>query len=520
MKSPDSSPSGSATSDVARALHRWGLPPALLQELSAVTDETTALYLRLNELAADELSERRSTVARRRAVREVNGSDSAKAWMYRTSDPGDITRVGSLKGQRLAVKDCIQVTGVPMTLGTDFFRHLPTSDAPAVSRALASGASLAGTTVCEALCLSGSSFTSATGAVPNPFDPERSAGGSSSGSAVVVALGEADIALGTDLGGSVRNPASWCGVTGLKPTFGVIPYTGAMATEASMDHIGLIARRAQQIEPFLVALAGPDGVDHRQVSALPLRPLTEDPRLRIGLVSEGFGHALADPRVDDAVRSAAHALGSLHHPRGVMDISIPLHTHAPDIHAPIAGEGALITLFERSLQDSNDLAFYDDDLAENFAAAIRERPADLPLNAVATLVATSTARMRNDGTVIAKAQRMRRALRAQYNNALTQHDLLIMPTVPMLPHRLPRVPLSMQEHRRLAFEMHDNNCATNLTGHPSITIPCAVIDGMPVGLLLIGRHFEDRQLIAAAAQFQENCFEPPIPQELPRGRLQ
>ena len=492
-------------------MHRWNLPAALLRELSDITDETTALHDRVRTLAADERNRSASDADGHRVVHAVLGSDRSKAWMYQTSGGIEAKQGGELTGQRLAVKDCIQVAGVPMTLGTHFFRHVATTDAPVVGRAVAAGAVVTGTTVCEALCLSGSSFTSATGAVPNPFDPERSAGGSSSGSAVVVAFGEADIALGTDLGGSVRNPAAWCGVTGLKPTFGVIPYTGAMATEASMDHIGLIARRADQIDPFLVALAGPDGVDQRQLGASALRAPTEPGQLRIGLVTEGFGHARADPRVDDAVRKAARSFGALHHASRVVDISIPLHAHAPDIHAPIAGEGTLITLFERSLQHSNVLACYDADMAENFAEVIRARSADLPLNAIAALVATATARMRNGATAVANAQRLRRTLRAQYDAALERHDVLVMPTVPMLPHLLPRTPLSLQEHRRLAFEMHDNNCATNLTGHPAISVPCAVIDGLPVGMLLIGRHFEDRQLIAAAAQFQARCFEPPTP---------
>ena len=100
---------------------------------------------------------------------------------------------------------------------------------------------------------------------------------------------------------------------------------------------------------------------------------------------------------------------------------------------------------------------------------------------------------------------------AQYEAVLQQHDVLVLPTVPMLPHLLPRESLSVREYRRLAFEMHDNNCATNLTGHPSITIPCAMIDGLPVGMMLIGRHLEDLDLIALAARFQQECFAPPQP---------
>lgn len=496
--------------DVRDAARLWGAPARLLGELTEVADETVALHQRLRELAVREGAASPDAVAQRPDVDEVLGRDDGRAWMYRVDGPGPIaTADGALQGQRLAVKDCIAVAGVPMTLGTGFFRHVPGENAPAVERALAHGATLAGTTVCESLCLSGSSFTSATGPVPNPFDAERSAGGSSSGSAVVLARGEADLALGTDLGGSVRNPAAWCGITALKPTFGVVPYTGAMATELTMDHVGLMARTAAALEPFLVALAGPDDADSRQVGVGPLRP-ARDGDVRVALVTEGFGHPRADARVDRAVREAAALLATLAgSPLG--EVSVPLHRHAPDIHASIAGEGGLVTLFEQSLQGSNHTGPYDAALAAAFADALRDHPDELPLNAIATLVATSVARHRSGGAVPAIAQPLRQRLRAQFDRALRDHDVLVMPTVPMLPHRLPTESLPVREYRRLAFENHDNNCALNLTGHPALSIPCALVDGLPVGMMVIGRHLHDLDLLALAARFQDQCFAPPTP---------
>jgi amidase len=204
----------------------------------------------------------------------------------------------------------------------------------------------------------------------------------------------------------------------------------------------------------------------------------------------------------------ADDLGALlGHPVG--DVEVPLHRHAPDIHAAIAGEGTLVTIFEQSLQGSNHAGPYDAAMAGAFATALADRREELPLNAMATLVATAVARERSGGAVPAIAQQLRRRLRAQYDDALRDHDVLVMPTVPMLPHLLPTEPLSLREHRRLAFEMHDNNCATNLTGHPAVTVPCAVIDGLPVGMMLIGRHLEDLDLLALAARFQRDCFASP-----------
>jgi amidase len=112
---------------------------------------------------------------------------------------------------------------------------------------------------------------------------------------------------------------------------------------------------------------------------------------------------------------------------------------------------------------------------------------------------------------MALAQALRARLRGQYDAALARFDLLVMPTVPMLPHLLPKGPLPPAEHQKLAFEMHDNNCATNLTGHPALSVPCAMLDGLPVGMLLIGRHLDDHLLLRVARRFQEEVFVPPAP---------
>lgn len=497
------------TNDVREAARLWGIPTRLLDELAAVTDDAVKLHQRLLDLAVNEGTAILAPALERADIVEVLGTDPGRAWMFRLSEPTlGAAEAGPLHGQRLAVKDCIAVAGVPMTIGTSFFRHVPTQHASVVERALAHGATLEGTTVCESLCLSGSSFTSSTGPVPNPFDADRATGGSSSGSAAVIARGEADIALGTDLGGSVRNPAAWCGITALKPTFGVVPYTGAMATEITMDHIGLMARTASALEPFLLALAGPDEADSRQAGVESLLPAgNRNPR--IALVAEGFGQQRADARIDRAVRNAAAILAALVAHSTLDEVSVPLHRHASDIHASIVGEGSLVTLFEQALQGSNHAGPYDPALAAAFAVALRDRPDQLPLNAMATLVATSVARRRSGGAVPAMAQPLRRRLRAQYDEALKHHDVLVMPTVPMLPHRLPTESLPLGEYRRLAFEMHDNNCATNLTGHPAVSVPCAVINGLPVGMMLIGRHRDDLNLLAIAVQFQAGCFAPP-----------
>src|SRR5262245_4388211 len=152
------------------------------------------------------------------------------AWYVRT----EITDAesGPLSGRTIAVKDNTMVAGVPMMNGSETLEgFVPTRDATIVSRLLAAGATIAGKAVCEDLCFSGGSHTSRTGPVRNPWDPERSAGGSSSGSAALVAAGEVDLATGGDQGGSVRIPSAFSGTVGHKPTHGLVPYTGAFPIE-------------------------------------------------------------------------------------------------------------------------------------------------------------------------------------------------------------------------------------------------------------------------------------------------
>jgi amidase len=167
---------------------------------------------------------------------------------------------------------------------------------------------------CEDLCLSGGSHTCATGPVRNPWDLTRSAGGSPSGSAALVAHNDVDLALGGDQGGSIRIPSCWCGTVGHKPTYGLVPYTGAFPLEYTLDHLGPIARTVTDAAAFLEAIAGRDGLDPRQPADVRPEPYTQRLIERLGslkvtIVTEGFGWAnLSEPDIDEAVRDAAHLL--------------------------------------------------------------------------------------------------------------------------------------------------------------------------------------------------------------------
>ena len=146
--------------------------------------------------------------------------------------------------------------------------YIPDNDATVVTRILDAGGTILGKATCEDLCLSGSSFTSMPHPVTNPHDPGRAAGGSSSGSAVLVSIGAVDMALGGDQGGSIRMPASWTGIYGLKPTHGLVPYTGAFPIELTLDHCGPMAGTVEDVALLLSVIAGEDGHDPRQINVV------------------------------------------------------------------------------------------------------------------------------------------------------------------------------------------------------------------------------------------------------------
>jgi len=177
----------------------------------------------------------------RASTRPDDADNPLGAWYVRTEIRG--SDHGPLAGRTVAVKDNVAVAGVPMMNGSHTLEgFVPQRDATVVSRLLAAGATITGKAVCEDLCFSGGSHTSVTGPVRNPWDPSRTTGGSSSGSAALVAAGEVDLAIGGDQGGSIRMPAAFSGIVGHKPTHGLVPYTGAFPIELTLDHLGPMTR--------------------------------------------------------------------------------------------------------------------------------------------------------------------------------------------------------------------------------------------------------------------------------------
>ncbi|HEY6331762.1 MAG TPA: amidase family protein, partial [Blastocatellia bacterium] len=210
----------------------FDLSEADLETLSNLGDGTLQSYARLDQLQAPKLPVKYPRNAGWAPTAQENPHN---AWAWRCSIKG--SGEGLLAGRTVALKDNICLAGIPMRNGSNVLDgFVPDEDATVVTRILDAGGEIAGKAVCENFCFSGGSHTSDGNPVKNPADPLRSTGGSSSGSGALVAAGAVDMALGGDQGGSIRIPSSWCGIVGLKPTHGLVPYTGIFPIESTLDH--------------------------------------------------------------------------------------------------------------------------------------------------------------------------------------------------------------------------------------------------------------------------------------------
>ncbi|KAI1134312.1 amidase signature enzyme [Hypoxylon sp. FL0543] len=487
------------------------------------------------------------------------------AWSHRTHikapNNGDITE--SLAGRTVAIKDNTSVAGVPTTGGTHPFYlckdmpvPIPDVDAPVVSRILEAGAVITGTSTCENYCLSAMSCTSATGPVDNPWLRGYSAGGSSSGSAALIAinvaakwcesrglpveyLGEGvDFATGADQGGSIRVPAAYCGIYGLKPTHGLVPYTGIMSLFPIIDHYGPMAASVRDTALLLAVLAGYDGFDPRMTPETPLRtavpqyhallddeitarvtagtwtPTTAARGLRIGVLKEAFEIAGLNVEVASTIRSAASRFDRLG--ATVAEVSIPLHLAAPHIFtAATRAYMADTLLYRQGSSTASSLPFPfpgvpapspDQSWYENMTASN-------PL-VVGALLSSEFLRDRSRyaESVRDKAVRHVHELRTAYDEALRKFDVLIMPATPTVAPR--HMPTNMGIGEKAEFLLANtlNTLPFNITGHPALVMPVGwgQVEGgdgggkarLPVGMQIVGRKWDEQTIFLAAAAWE------------------
>lgn len=424
------------------------------------------------------------------------------AWYVKSSIKE--TDSGPLHGKKIVVKDNIFVAGLPFTAGASVLDGFKADyDATVVTRMLRAGAEIAGKSVCEYFCLSGGSCTAHNGIVDNPRKHGYSAGGSSSGSAALVVAAEVDMALGTDQGGSVRIPSSLSGCYGMKATMGVVPYTGGMAMETSIDHIGPLTNSVADNALLLEVLAG-YGEDPelnpwaRQYTAQLGKPISE---LKIGIVKEGFAHPLGDAIVDECVRNAAAELSSLG--ATVEEVSIPMHTPGMGIWGAVVTDGFWQTLQLNGL-GYNYEGCYSPALHEAMDN-VSQRTTEMPFNA-RLLMLLGKYMSRYKGKYYAKAKNQVHALRAAYDKEFEKFDLLLMPTTVRTASENPTslAEASNDELMGYAFNNTFNTCQFNATGHPAMSLPCGLRDELPVGMMLVGRRFQESLIYQVAHAYEQS----------------
>jgi amidase len=255
---------------------------------------------------------------------------------------------------------------------------------------------------------------------------------------------------------------------------------------------------------LLEVLAGPDGLDPRQYDVRVDKYTTALGRgvggLRIGVVEEGFGRAESEPDVDQKVRAAAdrlHALGAT-----VESVSIPMHLDGPAIWTPIALEGLQAQMMYGNGMGFNWKGLYTTSLLDAHANW-RSRANELSRTLKISMFVGAYFMKHHRGHYYAKAQNLARLLRKAYDDALSRYDLLLMPTLPMKATPLPPANAPLALYCQRGFEMLGNTCPFDVTGHPAMSVPCAMSQGLPVGMMLVGRHYSESTIYRAAHAFEQ-----------------
>ncbi|ELZ36734.1 aspartyl/glutamyl-tRNA amidotransferase subunit A [Halorubrum saccharovorum DSM 1137] len=418
---------------------------------------------------------------------------------------GDADAEGPLAGTTVAVKDNISTEGIRTTCGSEMLAdYVPPYSATVVDRLTEAGATVVGKTNMDEFGMGTTTETSAFGPTRNPVDPERVPGGSSGGSAAAVAAGEADVALGSDTGGSVRCPAAFCGVVGIKPTYGLVSRYGLVAYANSLEQIGPIAGTVEEAAAALDAIAGPDPNDGTTRDLSEVEGADPDASyaaaadgdvdgLTIGVPTELFDGA--DERVVETVEDAIAELEA----RGAetTEISLPSVEHAVQAYYVIAMAEASSNLARfdgvrygnRAESDGNWNESFAETREEGFGAEVKRR----------VLLGTYALSAGYHDKYYKKAQDARAWVRRDFEDAFADVDVIASPTMPVLPFELGE---SLDDPLRM-YLADANTTPVNLANLPAISVPAGEADGLPVGLQLVGPKFDEETVIRAASAVED-----------------
>ena len=427
--------------------------------------------------------------------------DPHNAWITKCQIQG--ANNGPLTGLSVGLKDNISVAGIELTNGSRVIEgYIPTIDATVVTRLLDAGATIEGKNNMWSFSVGASDY----GTVQNPNAPEYSIGGSSSGTAAAVASGDIDIGMGGDQGGSVRIPSSLGGLVGLKPTHGLVPYTGIFGADASIDHTGPITRTVKESALAMEVLAGRDGLDPRQPHDLEVQDymgaLDENiSDLTVAVLEEGFDHDRADQEVLSTVRDAItdlEALGAT-----VTEVSIPEHFSATGLTLTIVryGYGQLL---EQNGIAVGSYGWHDTAAAEHLSRVLTARSKDLPPTQKAGLLVSEYVRRNYGASVYGKAQNLAAIMRNKYNDVLTDVDVLVMPTIPIKPPEYSEERgIKTLLDQGTGSSIANNTLPFNSTHHPAMTVPCGEVDRAPVGMMLVAERFDEATLFTLAHAYEQ-----------------
>ncbi|HEX4346839.1 MAG TPA: Asp-tRNA(Asn)/Glu-tRNA(Gln) amidotransferase subunit GatA [Vicinamibacterales bacterium] len=406
-----------------------------------------------------------------------------------------------LAGIPVALKDNMCTRGVRTTASSKILENfVPPYDATVVSKLEAAGAVIVGKTNCDEFSMGSSTENSAFGPSRNPWSPDRIPGGSSGGSAVAVSAGLVPLALGSDTGGSIRQPAAMCGVVGLKPTYGRVSRYGLIAFGSSLDQIGPLARSARDAAIALAAIAGEDPCD----ATAARRPvpdyeaaLTGDVKgLRIG-VPRAFMETGVDPAILQAVNHALDALKA----RGasLVDVELPHARHGIPAYYIVATAEASSNLarydgvrYGYRAPDATELhAMYANTRRQGFGAEVKRR----------IMLGTYVLSAGYYDAYYLKAQQVRTLIARDYEQAFGRVDLVAMPTSPVPPFKIgERAEDPMQMYLADIFTV-----SAPLAGLPALSIPCGfTADRLPIGLQLTGRRFDEATLLRVADAYERD----------------
>ncbi|HXE30230.1 MAG TPA: Asp-tRNA(Asn)/Glu-tRNA(Gln) amidotransferase subunit GatA [Terriglobales bacterium] len=413
------------------------------------------------------------------------------------ADKGD--PLPPLAGVPVAIKDVLSTRGVATTCGSRILEnYIPEYDATVVQRLEAAGALIVGKVNCDEFAMGSTTENSGYGPTRNPRDPNRVPGGSSGGSAAAVAAELCVAALGTDTGGSIRQPASFCGIVGVLPTYGRVSRFGLAAFASSLDHVGPLARSVKDAAHVLQVIAGHDRLDATssmqpvpdyvgQLEQLSLRGL------RLGVPTEVFDGGL-NPAVGDVVRAAIERLRASG--ATLVDISLPHSQAAIAVYYVLATAEASSNLarydgirYGRRAPADTLSALYRLSRNQGFGAEVKRR----------ILLGTYVLSAGYYDAYYRKAQQVRRLLAQDFERAFQSVDLICTPTTPTTAFLLGEETAASPVERYLADVY---TVPADLAGIPAISVPCGDSEGLPVGLQFIAPAFEESRLLQVAHHFE------------------